>query len=238
MSVSRKLIGIALTLVILGLTQTGFAANNQTSARGWLLAMDDMKPKQPNSMGHPGSARQTQQMAQGRMMEDKQMGRGRMMMDDRKTPDSAPMQDQGKMGQQGDAGGMWTRTERMMQGQMGGMPGMGAANGTVDVTERMEGRIAFLKAELQITEKQMADWNVLADALRSGRHHLIEARKLAVLDDKTPSAERLERYERHLTERLEAVKSARAAFVRLYAVLDNAQKQTADAILVPLIATF
>lgn len=225
MSTSRKLIGIASTLVILGLTQTGFAADNQTSARGW-LAMDDMKPKQPDSMGHPGSARQPQQMAQGRMMDDK------------KTPDSAPMQDQGKMGQQGDAGGMWTRTERMMKGQMGGMPGMDAASGTVDVTERMEGRIAFLKAELQITDKQMADWNVLADALRSGRHHLIEARKLAVLDDKTPSAERLERYERHLTERLEAVKSARAAFVRLYAILDNAQKQTADAILVPLIATF
>ena len=82
-------------------------------------------------MGHPGSARQPQQMAQGRMMDDKQMGRGRMMMDDKKTPDSAPMQDQGKMGQQGDAGGMWMRTERMMRGQMGGMPGMGAASGTV-----------------------------------------------------------------------------------------------------------
>ncbi|MDO9100585.1 MAG: Spy/CpxP family protein refolding chaperone, partial [Caldisericota bacterium] len=169
MSASRKLIGIASTLVLLGLTQTGFAANNQTSAHGWLLAMDDMQPKQPDSVGHPGSARQPQQMAQGRMMDDKQMGRGRMMMDDRKTPDSAPMQDQGKMGQQSDQGGMWTRTERMMRGQMGGMPGMGAASGTADVTERMEGRIAFLKAELQITDKQMADWNVLADALRSGR---------------------------------------------------------------------
>lgn len=238
MSASRKLIGVASTLVFLGLTQTGFAANNRTLAHGWLLAMDNMKPKQPESLGHPGSARQPQQMAQGRMMDDKQMGRGRMMMDDRKTPDSAPMQDQGKMGPPGGPGGMWMRTERMMRGQMGGMPGMGAANGTVDVTERMEGRIAFLKAELQITDKQMADWNVLADALRSGRHHLIEARKLAVLDDKTPSAERLERYERHLTERLEAVKSARAAFVRLHAILDDAQKQTADAILVPLIATF
>lgn len=75
------------------------------------------------------------------------------------------------------------------------------------MTERMEGRIAFLKAKLQITDKQIADWNVLAAALRSGRHHLLEARKLAVLDDKAPSAERLERYERHLTERLETVKS-------------------------------
>ena len=47
--------------------------------------------------------------------------------------------------------------EKMMRGQMGGMPGMGAAGGSADVTERMEGRIAFLKAELQIRDNQMAD---------------------------------------------------------------------------------
>ena len=142
--------------------------------------------------------------------------------------------------------------EKMMGGCMGGMSGMGAATGTTgmapgttgmatgtaDVTERIEGRIAFLKAELQITDKQMADWNVLAEALRSGRQHLVEARKFLVMDGKTSSADRLARYEGHLTERLEAIKSARAAFVRLYPTLVDAQKQTADAILVPLIATF
>lgn len=47
MSASRKLICVASTFVILGLTQTGFAAGHQTSVGGWLLAMDDgMKPKQ------------------------------------------------------------------------------------------------------------------------------------------------------------------------------------------------
>jgi hypothetical protein len=112
------------------------------------------------------------------------------------------------------------------------------ATGTADVTERIEGRIAFLKTELQITDKQMTDWNVLAEALRSGRQHLVEARKFLVMDDKTTSADRLARYEGHLTERLEAIKSARAAFVQLYPTLGDAQKQTADAILLPLIATF
>jgi len=77
MSASRKLIGVASTLVILSLTGPGFAAGNQTSAGGWLLAMHDMKPKQPDSMGQPGSARQPQQMGQGRMMMDDKM----------KTPD-------------------------------------------------------------------------------------------------------------------------------------------------------
>ena len=130
-------------------------------------------------------------------------------------------------------------TTGMAPGTTGMAPGTtGMATGTADVTERIEGRIAFLKAELQITDKQMADWNVLAEALRSGRQHLVEARKFLVMDGKTNSADRLARYESHLTERLEAIKSARAAFVRLYPTLVDAQKQTADAILVPLIATF
>lgn len=37
---------------------------------------------------------------------------------------------------------------------------------------------------------------------------------------------------------MEAVKSARTAFARLYPSLDDPQKQTADTILLPLIATF
>ena len=126
---------------------------------------------------------------------------------------------------------MYLRTEKMMQGQIG-------PKSPADLTQLAEERIAFLKTELQITDKQMADWNALAEALRSGRQHLAEARKLTVLDDKTPSAERLEHYERHLTERLEAVKSARAGFAQLYPTLTGVQKQTADAILLPLIATF
>lgn len=63
------------------------------------------------------------------------------------------------------------------------------------------------------SRKQMAEWNALAEALRSGRLQLAEARKLAVLDDKTPSAERLEHYERHLKERLRPL-SQRAEALR------------------------
>ncbi len=154
------------------------------------------------------------------------------MDDDMKPKQPDPMGSGGSnTGQPHDHGEMFIRTEKMMRGQIG-------AKGPANATELAEERIAFLKAELQITDKQMADWNALAEALRSGRQHLAEARKLAVLDDKTPSAERLEHYERHLTERLEAVKSARAGFTRLYPTLDDVQKQTADAILLPLIATF
>lgn len=134
-------------------------------------------------------------------------------------------------GQPHDHSEMYIRTDTMMRGQIG-------SKGRANAIELAEERIAFLKSELQITDKQMADWNALAEALRSGRQHLAEARKLAALDDKTPSAERLEHYERHLTERLKAVKSARAGFTQLYPTLTGVQKQTADAILLPLIATF
>jgi hypothetical protein len=240
MCASRKLIGIASTVLFVSLAQAGLAAEPKARAAGQMLAMDDMKPMQPGPMGQSGNSMVP---AAG---QSQPMGQKSMMMDDKmKAPPSAPMQDQGKMGQPGAQGGMMTMMEKMMQGHMGGMSGMGAATGTTgmatgtaDVTERIEGRIAFLKAELQITDKQMAEWNVLAEALRSGRQHLVEARKFLVMDDKTSSADRLARYEGHLTERLEAIKSARAAFVRLYPNLDDAQKQTADAILLPLIATF
>lgn len=144
---------------------------------------------------------------------------------------------QGSMGQQSQ-GGMMMMMEKMMRGQMGGMTGAGTMPGTADVTERIEGRIAFLKAELKISDAQMAGWNALAEALRSGRQHLVEARKLLVMDDNTSSADRLERYERHLTERVVAIKATRGAFVQLYPTFDETQKRTADEILLPLIATF
>jgi hypothetical protein len=133
---------------------------------------------------------------------------------------------------------MMQMMERMMRSPVNSSSGPSAASGPADVTERLEGRIAFLKAELQITDKQLPDWGNLADALRAGRQHLLEARKLLAMDEKMDGAARLEQYERHLAERLEAIKSARMAFGRLYASLNESQKQTADTILLPLIATF
>ena len=219
MSTFRTLLGLASALAILAAPHAGNSANGQTPSR-LLLAMDDMKPMQPDPMGKPGSMNPPAGQPQ-------KAGQDRMMMDDRMKP-PAQMQENGMM----------TMMEKMMRSHMGSMPGMGATSGTTDVTERIEGRIAFLKAEMQITDKQMADWNALADSLRSGRQHPVDARKLLVMDDKTNSADRIEHYERHLAERLEAVRSARTAFTRLYPTLNEAQKQTADTILLPLIATF
>ena len=229
MGTHRALMVVTSALMIIAVPQAGNSANGQRQPR-LLLAMDDMKPMQPDPMGKPSGMK----MPGG---QPQKAGQDRMMMDDRMKP-PAQMQEKCDGPMCSPQNGMMTMMEKMMRSHMGSMPGMGATSGTTDVTERIEGRIAFLKAELQITDKQLPDWNALADSLRSGRQHLVDARKLLVMDDKTSSSDRIEHYERHLAERLEAVKSARTAFTKLYPTLNEAQKQTADTILLPLIATF
>ncbi|MBJ6126829.1 Spy/CpxP family protein refolding chaperone [Microvirga splendida] len=157
------------------------------------------------------------------------MGQGGMMMDNMRRM---------QPNQQGGMGMMNNDPMRMPPAPMGGtMPGMTA--GGADMTDRIEGRIAFLKAELKITDAQAPAWNQFAEALRSSRQHLIEARQLlaAPAADAT-AATRLEQYERHLGARLEALKAARSSFAQLHAGLDEHQKHVAEELVVPLLATF
>ena len=233
----RKFTTTTVALVILGLTQTAPSAARAAATEPLLFAMmDEMKMKSDsgnsNSMSQSGTPSQNM----------------KGMDDNMKMPMQKPMGGMGQSGGQSQnmGGGMddMMRMMRMMHGQMGSSKtGMSpnaevTVSGPADVTERLEGRIAFLKAELQITDKQSTDWARLADALRSSRQHLLEARKLLVVDDKISSSDRIEHYERHLAERLEAIKAARIAFNQLYGNLNDGQKKTADAILLPLIATF
>lgn len=205
----------AATLAVLALAPVGLWPA-MAAGFGQIAMMDDDKmSKMPASPGSSGS------------MNDDKM----------KMSPQGQMRDCQRAGCQ-DNSGMMPMMEKMMRGQMSSPAASGAMSGPADVTERLEGRIAFLKAELQISDKQAADWNNVADALRSSRQHLLEARKMLATDDRLGSAERLEHYERHLSERLEALKAARLAFTRLYPSLNESQKQTADAILLPLIASF
>jgi len=233
---SKKLVVCAAAVFILCLAPVGLPAANAMPDRSRIAMMDDdkmsMKPDASNSspMNTGPSSSQPQSMSGGRMSDDTmKMG-----------PPPGQMQDcQGTGCQNGSSMmPMMQMMEKMMRGQMSSSAGGGAMSGPADVTERLEGRIAFLKAELQISDKQLAGWTNLAEALRASRQHLLEARKMLVMDDRTSGGERLEHYERHLSERLEAIKSARSAFTRLYASLSDTQKQTADAILLPLLATF
>ena len=185
-----------------------------------------------------------------------QMGPGGMMMNDNmrmqpgqsgsgqgmQSHDSMGQRSMGQGGSMGGPGGMPGMMENMMRMMNDNMrtrsiPGMAMGSGQIDFTDRIEGRIAFIRAELRITDAQAQTWDSFALAVRSSRQHLIEARQL-VNEPYASSAERLDRYERHLTQRLEALKTARAAFNKLYTMLDDGQKRTADELVVPFIATF
>jgi hypothetical protein len=111
---------------------------------------------------------------------------------------------------------------RMMMGQ-GGMPMM---------AKHIEGRLAFLKTELKITDAQLPLWNAFAQAMRDDAstmqampHPMMGMNKAATLPDKLAARETM------LTARIEAVRKLKAAADPLYAALNADQKKTADEIM-------
>ena len=73
------------------------------------------------------------------------------------------------------AQGMMSGMPMMHMGMMRMMGIMGPVGGMATI-DRVEGRIAFLRAELKITESQMSAWNAFADALRANAKWLGEVR--------------------------------------------------------------
>jgi hypothetical protein len=111
---------------------------------------------------------------------------------------------------------------RMMMGQ-GGMPMM---------AKHIEGRLAFLKTELKITDAQLPLWNAFAQAMREDAstmqampHPMMGMNKAATLPDKLAARETM------LAARLDAVRKLKAAADPLYASLNADQKRTADDIM-------
>jgi hypothetical protein len=127
----------------------------------------------------------------------------------------------------------------MMQGMMAQMPmmqmmkamqGQGGMSG-LDLTERVEGRIAFLKAELAITDKQADKWNAFADALRAYSAALKSAHP-AGMDAMMPDlVARLDQSEKQLSAELDGVRGLKTALAPLMEVLSDDQKATAAELL-------
>lgn len=121
----------------------------------------------------------------------------------------------------------------MMMGRMMGMD-------MEDMSKHIEGRLAFLKAELKITEAQTAAWAKLADTLRNTaethgkmmQSHMQEMHDGSFLEKPLP--ERLTFMETMMTARLEQIRSVKAAFEELYGVLTDDQKKEADQIALPM----
>ena len=115
---------------------------------------------------------------------------------------------------------------RMMMGR-DGMSMMGA------MARHVEGRLAFLKTELKITDAQLPLWNAVADAMRANAKNMgdmaggmMGGSQTATLPDKLAMREKM------MTTHLEALRKFKAAVDPLYAALSDEQKKTADELLI------
>jgi hypothetical protein len=118
---------------------------------------------------------------------------------------------------------------RMMMGEegAGGMGMMAAMAGHV------EGRLAFLKTELKITDAQLPLWNKFADALRNNAKTMGEFMKGSTASGGQSATlpDRLATREKFLIARLDALRNLKAAVDPLYATFGGEQKKTADEII-------
>ena len=125
----------------------------------------------------------------------------------------------------------------MHMGMMRMMGMMGPGNG-MSTIDHVEGRIAFLRAELKITDAQMSAWNAFADALRANAKKLGEVRaammsRLGSGQQPLTLADRLDLQEQWLVARLEGIRAIKPAFVSLFSTLTDEQKKTANELLAP-----
>lgn len=122
----------------------------------------------------------------------------------------------------------------MMSSMMKMMSGGGAQMGMggMNMTEHTAGRIAFLRAELQITDAQSKAWDAFADAMQKIGSQMKAADMPMMAEGSAPQLlARLDSQERMLTARLDGVRAMKAAFAPLYDALSAEQRKTADDLL-------
>ena len=116
-----------------------------------------------------------------------------------------------------------------MMGMMGGCPMMGTDG---QVSAFIDGRIAFLKAELAITDAQKGTWDAYADATKRNLESMqgMWQTMKSVFDAKTP-VERLDAHLAAMESRTKVLKDVKPALAKLYEALSAEQKKKADEIL-------
>ena len=122
-----------------------------------------------------------------------------------------------------------------MMGQRGAETGCAGMSGIATI-DRVEGRIAFLRTELKITDAQSSAWNAFADALRTNAKSLGEVRASMMPQQggaQQSLVDRLTLQEKWLAARLEGTKAIKSALTNLVSTLSDEQKKTADELLVP-----
>ncbi len=153
----------------------------------------------------------------------------------------------GMSGAMGKGGMMGTMCRKGMMSHHGcgcGRSDMGMPGG--DLSRHIEGRIAFLKAEIGITDSQTVLWNAFAEALRGMARMKAEAVKKADHGKSggmekakamtMPLADHLAHHETMLAARFAAVKTLRESYGKLHEKLTDQQKATADALVSPYVS--
>ncbi len=116
----------------------------------------------------------------------------------------------------------------MMQGGMmqgGGMQGMQMGPG-----KHVEGRLAFLRAEIGITEAQAPAWTAFADAVRKSGKDMMASMPMMQQpkDAKADWLANLGRHEKTMAQHLEELRAIHKAAEPLYAQLNDEQKRIAN----------
>ncbi|WP_027550958.1 Spy/CpxP family protein refolding chaperone [Bradyrhizobium sp. Cp5.3] len=148
------------------------------------------------------------------------------------SPSETP---RGAVPSQGMMGGNMPMSDMMrMMGMMrqSGGDGMGG----METIDRVEGRIAFLRTELKITDAQQSAWNAFADALRTNAKTLGDMRSSMMSQQSAGSpdlVEKLTLQEKWLVARLEGTRAMKSALSTLVATFSDEQKKTADELLAP-----
>jgi hypothetical protein len=118
-----------------------------------------------------------------------------------------------------------------MMDMMSGCPMMGMS-GQRQSSAFVEGRIAFVKAELAITDAQKGAWDAYADAIKHNLHNMqdMASTMRTVIEAKTP-VERLDAHLAAMEGRIKALQDVKPTLVKLYEELTAEQKRKADEIL-------
>lgn len=148
-------------------------------------------------------------------------------------------------------GGMMGGMGGMMGGMMGGgMSGMSHGGGADSgggmhgmmkrmmcrMTEHVEGRLAYLKAELKLNDSQTPQWNLFADNYRAASQKTAQLCDAIDKDADGHAAHggvlgHLSKMDHHMSAHLESVRAIKGAIEPLFASLSEEQKKTANQVM-------
>ena len=100
------------------------------------------------------------------------------------------------------------------------------------VTDHVAGRLAFLKAELEITDAQMPKWDAFVEAVRAAAKTTATMWQSMMPQQQQTLSARVHQNVKALTARLEALQKVESALDPLYSSLAEQQKRTADQLMV------